>query len=824
MFRTTSKTVRVKGIPLNLKREELLDKAEYCSRDLRRPWPQSVNLGSSKISLAIEREDQVGTITLPSPKHKEEALKYHNTEWEFDDNFNGITTLYSSDDPEVDVCAVHGLNGNAFESWVATKNQKMWLRDILPLSKPFDKARIMTFGYSSRLCDRGNLSGITVWSQDLLRSISSLRKTKKERERPILFVCHSMGGLVARQAMVELDKYGSQSEYNGISPAKCALLFLSTPHSGSLEADWSDFLTDIAQLTMGVRKEIVKTLGSFNPMSTESQREFMNMNIIPPFDAFFETRVTSVARIIHRQIVTQQSASLSNCTAKGMPDVDHNTICKFESKFGGFEQVADKLRHLKDILDRKSDVLAIKVDKPWDSPPVASNSFLPAGKKFFEGKGLRQNPKTQVRQVDMSNLADSVETLDRNNYSSLVMVGIGGIGKTTAVLGIARKNKDQRNIFFVHATDGESLRKAYLDLAMQIGHEYLLKDCQGQDLYNIWRNNPSDEKIERFKKWLGDEENESALLILDDIDGMKDFGRNLFADIPEQARNILLTTRNPNIRLRDHCKTIKLNKMEIDDIVTILEEVQSSEDEDTEDFLDLNNHDVLLSIANAVHGHPLAACIAMKYIIQVQSLDDYRSAGQDFVSMLSGSDHKARMTFLQYKPQMPSIMETFIVSKERLSHPQGPAWSLLEVLSLLETDESIVDFKKFFAFSNIENTEEFPDFDILGLRKEGIMPLLHQIEEVSFMERPRRSKPLRIHPLWAECVRQLMGINRMLSLMRQILTICYYSTTTVSGKSMSCHYYPHVKHCMRICGSFGISISSLRMQEEINMLVHSLTT
>ncbi|KAF7961167.1 hypothetical protein EAE96_000834 [Botrytis aclada] len=506
-----------------------------------------------------------------------------------------------------------------------------------------------------------------------------------------------------------------------------------------------------------------------------------------------------------------------------MPDADHNTICKFESKFGGFEQVADKLRHLKSILDGKSDELANKIDKPWDFPPIASNSFLLAGKKFFEGKGMRRSPKTQGWQVDMNNLANSIEALDSNDCSSLIMTGIGGIGKTTAVLGIARKNKDRRNIFFVHATDGESLRKAYLDLAMQIGHEYLLKDYQGRDLYEIWKNNTSDEKIERFKKWLGDEENESALLILDDIDGMKEFGQNPFADVPDQAKNILLTTRNPNIRLRDDCKTIKLNNMEIDDIVTILEEVRSLEDEDTEDFLDLNNSDVLLSIAKVVHGHPLAACIAMKYIIQVQSLDDYTSAGQDFVSMLSSSDHKARMTFLQYKPQMPSIMETFIVSKKRLSQPQGPAWSLMEVLSLLETNESIVDFKKFFAFANIENTEEFPDFDILSLQKEGIIPLLHQIEEVSFMERTRRSKPLRIHPLWAECTRQLMGINRMLSLMRQILTICYYSTAAF-GESMSCHYYPHVKHCMRVCGSFGISVSSLKMQKEINMLVGSLTT
>ncbi|KAF5868986.1 putative eukaryotic translation initiation factor 3 protein [Botrytis fragariae] len=375
----------------------------------------------------------------------------------------------------------------------------------------------------------------------------------------------------------------------------------------------------------------------------------------------------------------------------------------------------------------------------------------------------------------------------------------------------------------------EALKEAYLDFAMQVGQEYLLQDYQGRDLYAIWRNNTSDEKVERFKKWLGDEENESALLILDHIDGMKKSGQNPIAGVSEQAKNILLTTRNPNIHLRDGCKTIKLNNMEIDDIVTVLEEVRSLEDEDTEDFLGLNNSDVLLYVAKSVYGHPLAACIAMKYIIQVQSLDDYTSGGQDFVSMLSGSmlsgsDYKARMSFLQYKTQMPSIMDTLIVSKKRLSHPQGPAWSLMEVLSLLETDESIVDFKKFFAFSNIKNTEEFPDFDILGLRKGGVMPLLRQIEEVSFMERTRRSKPLRIQPLWAECTRQLMGKNRMLSLMKQIVTICYYSTIAVSEGSMGCNYYPHVKHCIRICGSFDISVSSLEMQKEINMLVHSLAT
>ncbi|KAI9648606.1 hypothetical protein NHQ30_003243 [Ciborinia camelliae] len=594
------------------------------------------------ISLAVEQENQVETITLPSPRHKSKALKTDDTEWIFDDTFNGITTLHSPDDPDLDICAVHGLNGNAFESWVATKNRKMWLRDILPYSKPFDKARIMTFGYSSRLRDKGNLSGITVWSQDLLRIVSSVRVNEQERERPIIFVIQWEELLLA-----------SQSEYRGISLLNCGLLFLSTPHSGSLEADWNDFLTGIAQLTLGVRKEIVKTLGSFNPMSTEGQREFMNMKMIPPFDAFHETRKISIA-LLNRHIVTKQSASLSTCIAQGMPDIDHHTTCKFESKFGGFEQVS--------------------------SGEQAKTSEKPDNLKF-DGK---------------------------DNFS-LVIAGMGGIGKTAAALKIGRRNKDRRNVFFVNATDEQSLNKAYLDIARQLGHEYLLKNYRGQDLIAIWSNQTPEEKIDRFQHWLDDKENENALFILDDIDGIKDLAPNSNFLLHHQARNILLTSRNPNLHPRDG-KTIKLGILETADIVTILEAVRSLEDADAKDFPDLYNPDTLLSIAKAVHGHPLAASIAMNYIIRRQSLNDCASAGQDFP------------TNAFYHGNISGIQRTFV----------SPKKSRLV----------IVDFKKFFALSEIANRDKLPDVDILGLRKESKMPLLHQIEEVSLMERIKHSRAL----------------------------------------------------------------------------------
>lgn len=44
----------------------------------------------------------VGTITLPSKEHKEAALKNNDTEWRLDDVFNGITVLFSPEEPDIE--------------------------------------------------------------------------------------------------------------------------------------------------------------------------------------------------------------------------------------------------------------------------------------------------------------------------------------------------------------------------------------------------------------------------------------------------------------------------------------------------------------------------------------------------------------------------------------------------------------------------------------------------------------------------------------------------------------------------------------------------
>ena len=82
----------------------------------------------------------------------------------------------------------------------------MWLRDMLPEAGGFENARIMTFGYNSRLRDRANLVDIIGWADALLHAVTmqkrspevSLRglKTKKSfsltafrRRSDQLFLC-----------------------------------------------------------------------------------------------------------------------------------------------------------------------------------------------------------------------------------------------------------------------------------------------------------------------------------------------------------------------------------------------------------------------------------------------------------------------------------------------------------------------------------------------------------------------------------------------------------------------------------------------------------
>jgi hypothetical protein len=105
MAKVSSRTVRVTDIPEDVAQSEFLEVAKrLASTSIEGGWFSSLTPGDGKpiISFASQFDGFAGTITLPSEKHKAQALESHDTEWRFDDKFTGITVLCSPTEPDLE--------------------------------------------------------------------------------------------------------------------------------------------------------------------------------------------------------------------------------------------------------------------------------------------------------------------------------------------------------------------------------------------------------------------------------------------------------------------------------------------------------------------------------------------------------------------------------------------------------------------------------------------------------------------------------------------------------------------------------------------------
>ncbi|KAI1273836.1 hypothetical protein F5Y07DRAFT_243371 [Xylaria sp. FL0933] len=123
---------------------------------------------------------------------------------------NFLKPLHDPEDAVIDIVAVHGLNPtnadfHAEKTWTAP-NGKLWLRDFLPESLP--RARILLFGYNANIAFETSTAGVREQAENLLNYLFFHRRNCEGR--PIIFVCHSLGGLVVKRALVtskQTNKY-----------------------------------------------------------------------------------------------------------------------------------------------------------------------------------------------------------------------------------------------------------------------------------------------------------------------------------------------------------------------------------------------------------------------------------------------------------------------------------------------------------------------------------------------------------------------------------------------------------------------------------------
>ncbi|KAL0632553.1 hypothetical protein Q9L58_008574 [Maublancomyces gigas] len=122
------------------------------------------------------------------------------------------------------IIAVTGLAGHAFGSWRSRKSGKMWLRDFIPedLQENLLNARVLTYGYDTKLAGSKSNAYIDDFAKQFLEAVTDARH--KDPRRPIIFIGHSLGGLVIKQALINADDDTLRSCYG--------IFFFGVPNKG----------------------------------------------------------------------------------------------------------------------------------------------------------------------------------------------------------------------------------------------------------------------------------------------------------------------------------------------------------------------------------------------------------------------------------------------------------------------------------------------------------------------------------------------------------------------------------------------------------------
>ena len=80
------------------------------------------------------------------------------------------------------------------ETWQHAETRAYWLRDFVPAD--IENTRIMAYGYKSAVAFSKSTAGVEEFARDLLERLKTIRH---DDDRPIIFICHSMGGLVVKK-------------------------------------------------------------------------------------------------------------------------------------------------------------------------------------------------------------------------------------------------------------------------------------------------------------------------------------------------------------------------------------------------------------------------------------------------------------------------------------------------------------------------------------------------------------------------------------------------------------------------------------------------
>lgn len=217
-----------------------------------------------------------------------------------------------------DVIFIHGLAGDPLATWhPAGKPDDFWPKW---LAVDLPTVGVWSFGYSAPIL---KFTGAPMMLVD--RAINALAHFEVAGigDAPIVFVAHSLGGLLVKQIVRHCAEYPGPYTTKILKQTK-GVIFLATPHSGSQTATWANRL--ISLVTGPIVNELAKDSTHLRDLNTWYRNHVGSLQI--------KHQIYAETKPLHGSLIVDQ-ASADPGVADLIPipvEADHAGIAKPTSR------------------------------------------------------------------------------------------------------------------------------------------------------------------------------------------------------------------------------------------------------------------------------------------------------------------------------------------------------------------------------------------------------------------------------------------------------------------------------------------------------------
>jgi len=336
--------------------------------------------------------------------------------------------------PQANVVFVHGLMGDAYATWRRGHEEPASDPTFWPLwlSEDVRGLQIFTLSYDAPV---SNWLGTTMAIEDRAANILELLLAEPAlRALPTYFICHSLGGLLVKQAILSLREQDERSYEARVLLAQIRkVVFVATPHTGARKASvlgklgffvWpSAIARSLVANDPGLRKVNISYRGL-----ADDRRDVLAHKV------FYETQETLFGGIV------DEASSDPGLHAPPIPiDANHITIAKPRDRsellyIRALEFIRSDIDASHGGERSKKDLPPVNIERSWNLiPKLARVAVLTAAcglaYYYFVARNHFIRPDTDPRIVAEAYLA----AFDRRDYEAAwtfwdadAKAGVGG--------------------------------------------------------------------------------------------------------------------------------------------------------------------------------------------------------------------------------------------------------------------------------------------------------------------------------------------------------------------------------------------------------------